>query len=74
MSTISAILVICLKSNFVFERVGTAQIIVSCSELAAIIGFVCGALSLPKWQGFVALAISCAVIYCLLFTTMWAIS
>lgn len=68
----SFVLIVYLKSH-VFENGNDAQMILMISILAAGFSFVFGALSLPKWQGFVALTISGYVIYSVSFTQIYAI-
>ena len=60
------------KYAFVFgNRAGSLVIIAS---LAALLTLVFGIPALPRWQGFVALAVFFFVAYCLLFVRMYVLA
>lgn len=67
-------LTIYIKTKFVFESGNRAGAILLIAIVAAGIGLISGALSLPKWQGILALVIVGFVGYCVLFTPLYALS
>ena len=63
-----------MRSKFIFESGNTAGTLLLVSTVAALLTFVLGIVSLPRWQGFVALAISAYAAYWLVFEPHYAIS
>ena len=70
----SLITTVFVQSKFIFESGNTAGKLVIISMITAVFSFIFGVASLPHWQGFVALAIFSYVAYCILFTSLYAIS
>jgi hypothetical protein len=56
-----------MQKKFIFDSGNTAGLLLLVAMIAAVITLVLGILSLPKWQGFVALAIAAYAIYWLSF-------
>ncbi len=73
-AAVSLIIVVYVKSKGVFDNGNFAGKLVLISMIAAILTFVFGIISLPRWQGFVALGIFSFVAYCFLFTQLFALS
>ena len=72
-AAISLIIVVFVRSKFIFESGNTAGSLLLIAMVAAMLTFVLGVAALPRWQGFVALAVFCVVGYCLLFVSLYAI-
>ena len=47
-----------MRTKFVFDSGNTAGMLLLIAVVAAVFTFICGIFALPRWQGFVALAIS----------------
>lgn len=73
-AAVSLIILVYVKSKFVFDSGNTAGMLVLILMVAAVFTFIFGMLSLPRWQGFVALAIFSYVAYSILFTRIYGIS
>lgn len=63
-----------LRMVFVFESEKLPGILLFFSMILAAFTLLLGLLSLPKWQAWIALMISCYAIYWLFFTRLYAIS
>jgi hypothetical protein len=63
-----------MRSKFVFESGNTAGKLLLISMIAALLTFVFGVMSLPRWQGFVALAISAYAVYWFAVGPLYAVS
>ncbi len=70
----SLILVVFLQSKFIFSSGNFAGKLVLILLIAEIFTFIFGVISLPRWQGFVALAIFSYVAYRILFTPLYALA
>ncbi len=70
----SLIVIVFVKSKFVFVSGNFAGTLVLISLIAALFTLVFGFIALPKWQGFVALGIFGYIAYCILFTPLYALS
>ncbi len=68
------ITIIYVKSKYLFITGNDAGRLVLISIIAALLTLVFGIVSLPRWQGIVALVIFSFVAYCILFTPLYAIS
>lgn len=60
-AVISLIIIVVVKSNWLFESGLVANRLIFISMIAATLAFIFGIVSLPRWQGFVAMAIFCFV-------------
>jgi hypothetical protein len=63
-----------VKLKFVFESGNTAQTLVFISMFAILCAFVFGIVTLPRWQGFVAIAAALVSTCMLLFTRLYGLS
>ena len=63
-----------IRSKFIFESGNTAGRMLLITMIAALLTFVFGLFSLPRWQGFVALAISAYAGYWFAYGPLYAIS
>lgn len=72
-AAISLIILVTLKSIRVFKSEDIASILFLTSMITAIIAFIFGIICLPRWQGFLVLAIVGYVGYCILFTSVLGI-
>jgi hypothetical protein len=72
-AAISLIVLVFIKSKYIFYSGKDAGKLVLITMITAGLSFVFGIASLPRWQGFVALAIFSFVAYCILFTPLYAI-
>ena len=63
-----------MRSKFIFESGNTAGKLLLISMIAALLTFVFGIMSLPRWQGFVALAISAYASYWFTVGPLYAVS
>ena len=73
-AVVSLITIVYVKSKWLFVTGSNGGFLVLISLIAAILTFIFGIVSIPRWQGFVALTIFCFVMYCILFTPLYAIS
>ena len=73
-AAIALITIIFVKSKFVFDSGNTAGNLILISIIAALLALVLGIVSLPRWQGLVAIAIFSYVAYCILFTPIYVIT
>jgi hypothetical protein len=71
--TISVSTIVFVKTKFIFESGNTAIAMIGISMIIAILAFIFGLVALPRWQGIVALAASCSVAYCILFTRLYVL-
>ena len=69
----SLIIVVFLKSKFVFESGNTAGTLLFIAMITTLLTFIFGISSLPRWQGFVALAFFVFTAYFILFTSLYGI-
>jgi hypothetical protein len=72
-AAVSLIVVVYVNSKHTFDFDYEGGRLVLISLIAAVLTFIFGVLSLPRWQGFLALIIFIFVAYCLLFTPLYAI-
>ena len=72
-AAISLIVIVFIQSKFIFVSGNFAGNLVLISIVTAITAFVFGCISLPRWQGFLALSIFSYVAYYILFTPLYAI-
>ncbi len=72
-AAISLIVLVVLKSIYVFKSEDIASSLFLTSMITAIIAFTFGVICLPRWQSFVVTAIVGYVGYCILFTAVLAI-
>jgi hypothetical protein len=63
-----------MRGKFIFESGNTAGKLLLISMIAALLTLVFGIMSLPRWQGFVALAISAYAAYWFAVGPLYAIS
>jgi hypothetical protein len=70
----SLIVIVFMQSKFIFVSGNFAGNLLLISLIAAVFTFIFGLIALPRWQGFLALAIFSYVAYCILFTPLYAIS
>ena len=70
----SLIILVYLKSKFVFDSGTFAGRLVLILLIATVLTFLFGVMSLPRWQGFVTLGIFSIVTYYILFTPLYALS
>lgn len=63
-----------MRWKFIFESGNTGGMLLAIAMIAALLTFILGMLSLPRWQGFVALAISIYAGYWLGFCPTYAVS
>lgn len=68
------ILIAFVRGQYAFVFGNTAGLLLLAATVAAVLTLVLGILSLPRWQGFVALAAFSFVAYCLLFVQMYVIA
>lgn len=68
------ILIAFVRGQYAFILGNTAGMLLLAVTIAAVLTLIPGIVSLPRWQGFVALAVFCFVAYCLLFVRMYAIA
>jgi len=71
---ISVIIVVYVRTKFIFELGNTAGSLLLIAMVAAVFTLILGIAAIPRWQGFVALAMFCVVTYCFLFVSLYAIS
>jgi hypothetical protein len=69
----SLIIVVFVRSKFIFELGNDAAKLLSIATGAALLTLVLGIAALPRWQGFVAMSVFFVVAYCLLFVSLYAI-
>ena len=62
-----------MRSKFIFESGDTAGGLLLISMIAALLTFGFGVMSLPRWQGFVGLAICAYALYWFVFGTHYAV-
>ena len=72
-AAISLIIVVFVRSKFLFDSGNTAASLLLIAMVAAVLTLVLGIAAIPRWQGFVALAVFSVVAYCLLFVSLYAI-
>jgi len=60
--------IVYLTSKFIFYSGNEAGTLLLIAMIATVFTFIFGVLSLPRWQGFVELAIFSFAAYCILFT------
>lgn len=72
-AAISLVLVLYIKSKRVFVNENEAAALLLIAMIATTFTFIFGILSVPRWQGFLALAIFSYTAYCVLFTSMLGI-
>lgn len=68
------ILIAFVRGKYAFVFGNTAGMLLLAATIAAVLTFILGIISLPRWQGFVALAAFCFVAYCLLFVNMYVLA
>jgi hypothetical protein len=73
-AAISLIVLVFIKSKHTFDSGNVAGNLVLITMTTAGLSLVFGIASLPRWQGFVALAVFSFVTYYILFTPLYALS
>ena len=68
------ILIAFVRGQYAFVFGNTAGMLLLAATIAAVLTLILGMVSLPRWQGFVAVAAFCFVAYCLLFVRMYVIA
>ena len=63
-----------IRGKFIFESGNAAGMLLLISMVAALLTLVFGILSLPRWQGFVALGITAYAFYWFFFCRLYAIT
>ncbi len=63
-----------MRSKFIFESGNTAGLLLLIAMIAALLTLVFGLFSLPRWQGFIALAIFIYAGYWFAYGPVYAIS
>lgn len=63
-----------LKWKAIFSSGNFAASLQLASLVLAVFSFVIGGLAAPRWQGIVAMTISCIVLYFILFTPVYFLS
>lgn len=66
---ISLVLIIYVQTKFVFDSGNTAGKLVLTSTIFAVLAFIFGILTIPRWQGFIALAAFSYVMYSILLAS-----
>lgn len=69
----SLIIVVFLRSKFIFEFGNTAGMFVLVAVVMLLLTLIFGVAALPRWQGFVALAIFVLVGYCIWFAPLYGL-
>ncbi len=72
-AAVSLIIVVFIQSKHIFYSGKAAGQLLFIAMITAALAFIFGIASLPRWQGFLALAIFGYVAYCILFTSLYAI-
>ncbi len=72
-AAVSLIIVVFIRSKFIFESGNTAGTLLLVAMITSFLTLVFGVASLPRWQGFVALAIFVLVAYFILFEPLYGI-
>ena len=72
-AVVSLVIVVSLKSKHVFESGNAAGTLLLVAIITSLLTLVFGIASLPRWQGFVSLAIFVPVAYLILFTPLYGI-
>lgn len=70
----SLILIAYVRGKYAFVFGNRAGSLLFIASLAALLTLVFGIPALPRWQGFVALAVFFFVAYCLLFVRMYVLA
>ena len=73
-AAIALVLVVYVRTKFVFASGNTAGMLVLIAMIASVFTLVFGIAALPRWQGIVALLIFIYVAYCIGFTRMYGIA
>ncbi len=73
-AAISLISIVFVKSYWVFVNANLAGNLVIVSIFFGLLTLLFGLVSLPRWQGFVAMAVFGFVAYLILFTPLYAVS
>ena len=63
-----------LRVKFIFESANIAGALLMASMILAALTLLFGLLALPRWQAWIALAISAYALYWLFFTRLYGIS
>ena len=71
-AVIAVVILVYVKSKFTFQFGNDAGKLLSVAMVASILGFIFGIVTLPRWQGFVTLAILGVFAYFFLFTPLYA--
>ena len=73
-SVIALLILMFLQWNSPFDSGNMAGKIMLVQIVMTLIAIILGLIALPTWQGFIALIISSYIVYCFLFTQIFAIS
>ena len=68
------ILIAFVRGKYAFVFGNTAGTLLLAATIAAVLTLILGIASLPRWQGFVAIAAFSLVAYCLLFVNMYVLA
>jgi hypothetical protein len=63
-----------MRGKFIFESGNTAGMLLLISMVAAVLTLIFGVISLPRWQGFVALCVSAYAFYWFAFCRLYAVA
>jgi hypothetical protein len=72
-AAVSLIIVVFIRSKFIFESGNTAGTLLLIATITSLLTLIFGVASLPRWQGFIALAIFALVAYFILFEPLYGI-
>lgn len=67
-------IIVFVRTRFIFDSGNTAVMLLLISMFTALLTFIFGVASLPRWQGFVALAVFGIVAYFLLFERLYGLA
>ena len=73
-AVLSLIVVVFLRSKFIFESGNTAGMLVLIAMGTWLLTLVFGVAALPRWQGFVALGIFGVLAYYILFEPLYGLA
>lgn len=73
-AVIAFTLVLYVRTKHIFASGNTAGMLVLIAMIASVLTLIFGIATLPRWQGFVALAIFIYVAYCIGFSQMYALA
>ena len=73
-AAVSLIIIVFVRSKFIFDSGNTAGMLVLVAIITTLLTLIFGVASLPRWQGFVALAISIFLAYYILFQRLYGLA